>query len=1175
MHRLYLLLCLLFLCPVAALPQVLINEYLTSNTSGLLDEDQEYSDWIEFYNSSDNPVNMTGYSLTDDLAVPARWTFPAMTLPAHQYVKVFASGKDRKALWMNFETVIDIGTPWHYIVPQSDMGTAWLNNGFDDSSWSVGNSSFGYADGDDTTLISSSSFSIFIRKEFTISSMADIGRVILSIDYDDGFVAYINGHEIARSNLGTPLQNVPFDMPATNSREAAMYLSGTPEYYDVEDIAGVLQVGTNVIAIQVHNNTVGSSDLSAIPFLTIGRFNGEAGYVSPFLSFAGGLLHTNFKIDAGSESIFLFNKSGALVDSAAHIAMPSDVSRGRMPDGSPSWCFFGYPTPGRANTPAGSGLEPSSAVTLSPSGGKFRTSAVITMSSADPADSVYYTMDGTIPDKSDYLYKGQLTIATDRIIRARTIRTGKLPGPVKSSTYVGSRTHDIPFVCLSTNPENLWNENYGIYAFGTAPRGDYPYFNANFWKDWERPVHMELYDVQGVKKVDQDAGMKIFGAWSRAADQKSLALYARKTYGKGSFEYKFFEDKPIDKFESLILRNSGNDNMGLQFHDCFMTGLTRKMDVDRQAFQPAAVYINGQYWGLLNIREKVSNNYIAENHQVNADSVNLLQFGGDVLDGTNEGYQELINYLNQKTTLQNDADYEKARNSIDIDNFIQYELTQIYLNNRDWPGNNIKFWNTNSPGSKWRWILFDTDFGFGIWDVNDYKLNSLDFALEAYGPDWPNPPWATLILRRMVTNLNFRNNFINQFCDRLNLDFSSSRVNSDLDSLQNLYDHEIVYNFGRWWGNYDEWLGRISNRKTFGQYRPTYCRDFLRTRFSLGSGLSITVNVSGSDEGVVKINTICPSVYPFTGIYFKNLPIQMTAVPRPGYRFVKWEGTINSTEPSVTYNMAAAGTFNAVFEEDTEEEKLIVINEINYTSSPATDAKDWVEIYNNGASSVDLGEWILTDNEIDSGYVFTTGTILTPGSYLVICRNLEDFKTFYPNVSNATGNLSFKLSGEGEIVRLFDNEFNLVDKVNYGVTAPWPVDANGTGKTIELLNPSLDNELAGSWLSGLIGGTPGTENSVSIPTGKGDIQELQVQMDCFPNPFRDYTTISFSVAAAGSYRLEVMDMQGRIVKVLTEETLSPGSYWIDWTGDNVSEGVYTLRLSGNGVAQTKKMVKIK
>jgi hypothetical protein len=429
----------------------------------------------------------------------------------------------------------------------------------------------------------------------------------------------------------------------------------------------------------------------------------------------------------------------------------------------------------------------------------------------------------------------------------------------------------------------------------------------------------------------------------------------------------------------------------------------------------------------------------------------------------------------------------------------------------------------------------------------------------------------------MVTNPNFRNNFIIQFCDRLNLDFHPSRITADLDSLQEIYDQEIVFNFNRWWSNYNEWIWRINNRKTFGQNRPAYCRQYLQSQFNLSSQMNVSIDVSDDAAGIIKLNTITPQKYPFSGIYFRNIPISLMAIPKPGYRFVRWEGNVTSTSPAITYNMSTGGNFSAVFTEALPEDFSVIISEINYSSAPERNTKDWVEIYNNGHTTVDLSGWQLIDSDVDSGYYFPEGKMLIPGEYLVICHDIEDFKNLNPNVSGSIGDMLCGLSSEGDIVRLFDKERNLIDAVNYGVYSPWPEGANGSGTTLELKKPDFNNMLAESWQAVAYGGTPGKANTDwLIPTDVDNDLTVDV-FDCYPNPFRDFVTITFDIKTSGNYRVDVVDMHGRIIAVAVDQFLEPGTYWFDWlgAGEASSGGVYTVRLTGDQVLKVKKIISLK
>jgi hypothetical protein len=210
-------------------------------------------------------------------------------------------------------------------------------------------------------------------------------------------------------------------------------------------------------------------------------------------------------------------------------------------------------------------------------------------------------------------------------VRAKSMKTGTMPGVVTSHTYFHKKAY-FPGNMHKYRSDKPVGFLYGHLCDGSKCFGSTnPYFGANFWQDWERKAHMELYDLDGVKQIDQDVGLKIFGAWSRAHAQKSFSLFARKEYGKGSLEYKFFRDKPIGKFESIVLRNGGNDWSRAIIRDGLTSILVSDMDLDRSAFQPAVIYLNGEYWGILNIREKISDNYLEDNHFVDPDNVNLLE----------------------------------------------------------------------------------------------------------------------------------------------------------------------------------------------------------------------------------------------------------------------------------------------------------------------------------------------------------------------------------------------------------------------------------------------------------------------------------------------------------------------------------------------------------------------
>jgi hypothetical protein len=1157
--------------------QVLINEFSSSNLNGITDEDGDHSDWIELYNSSALETNLDGYHLSDDAHNLKKWTFPAISLKPDSFLLVFASGKNRTELPLSFQTIILRGDAWQYFVPSSEIGNTWKNCGFDASGWNTGPSGFGYGDNDDSTVLNNI-LSVFIRKEFVITNLQDIAELVLSIDYDDGFVAYINGHEIARSNLGADGSTVTYNQSAT-SREATMYAGGNPVNYHISDPSGFLVTGVNVLAIEGHNSGTSSSDFSLIPMLSIGfRGDGYAYDVPGYIQLKGNYLHSSFKIKNEGETLILSKPDSSIVDSVSAIPLLKDISYGRKSDGENSWSYFMSPTPGSSNT-GSVALTNSDTVKFSHPGGYAPGGLSLQLSTDDPADSIFYTLDGSQPSENGLLYTSPIIISDNIVVRARSVSYRKLPGVTSTNTYI-TKQHTLPVICLSTDPENLWDYNTGIYVMGPNASADYPYVGANFWQDWERKAHMEFYDVNGVKQIDQDIGIKIYGAWSRAHAQRSLALYARSQYGKGSFEYKFFKDKPINKFEALVLRNGGNDWDNAIIRDGLTSTLIRDMDIDRMAFQPSIVYINGVYWGIQNIREKINSNFIAENHYVDPDNVNLLEYNGSPIEGSGTSYLQMINFLNVNT-LETDQNYLQVSNKIDLNNYIQYQSTEIYIDNRDWPGNNIKYWNTNDPGSLWRWIIFDTDFGFSIYESSAYMFNTLELAVATAGPDWPNPPWSTLLFRRLLTNPGFRKEFANQYADRLNTNFSSAKVNAIADSLKQIFMPEISDHLSRWGLNYNNWQSSLAKIKNYADYRPYYARIHMKSVLGLGDPLGIRIEINSPGYGKVMVNSVIPDKYPFTGVYFKNLPIKLTAIPAPGYKFVRWErGSIITYSRSFDYNMASGATFKAIFTNAESTDLKIVINEINYNSAPAKDTKDWVELYNAGNSSVNLKNWIISDSGPETGYTFPSDVILSPGMFIVVCRDIEAFRLVFPKVKNTIGDMNFGLSSSGDDINLFDPQKNLIDVVNYTPNLPWPTDANGTGATIELIGPLLDNNIGNNWRSNSQGGSPGERNFLTDVNSPEENSSSGCTISCFPNPFRDYTTIWIEVTKPGRYKIEVYDLQGRLQVILADKIFEPGSYSVDWSGKNsisqmVKEGVYILRLSGGYQISNFKVIYLK
>ena len=1060
---------------------LVINELMSSNGATLLDEDGLSADWIEIHNPGSSSVQLEGHGLSDSTD-PFKWVFPSSILRSGEHLVVFASGKDRRAAAPHWETVIDEGDFWTYTVPTSEPDASWREPGFNDPSWPSGRTGIGYGDGDDRTLVPGGTLSVYARKTFQIDDPGTITHMFLDIDFDDGFVAFINGEEIARENIVDLGRPPGYTEMAITYTEPRLIFGGEPFQYQVVNPQAVLRPGENVLAIQLHNSTPTSSDLTLIPFLTLGMeeepedARGVTEIFRPNLS----ALHTNFKISSAGERVTLTSPSQILLDHVDAGSLPSDISFGRFPDGSGSFAVHAVPTPGQSNSSPGY-EKISGKPIFSHEGGFYSGGVFLALSTEDPTGTLYFTLDGSVPTQASARYQSPIFIGSTTVVRARILEDGAFPGETITHTIFVDESFSLPVVSISTNPENFFDAETGIYVLGNnyAPR--FPHFGANFWEDWERPVHLELFEPDGVLGFSLDVGAKIFGGWSRAQPQRSLAFFARRQYGASEIRYRIFPEKKVQRFEAFVLRASGQDWQRTHFRDAMMTSLLGDLKVDRQAYRPAVVTINGEYWGIMNLREKVNEHFLASNHEgVDPDQLDLLDFEGSTIHGDAEHYNSMLDLVPGVDTrnFNHEEVYGQVAAMMDIEGFIDYQAAQIYFDNRDWPGNNSKFWRPRTEGGRWRWIMFDTDFGFGLWNTTSYLSDTLAFALEPNGPGWPNPPWSTALLRQLVTNDEFLNDFINRFTTHLNTIFRGDRVVDRINEMAAVLEPEMTRQRIRWGGTLGQWSSEVHVMREFASQRVGHVRSHLTSMFGLSNTAPLDLVVSPPGGGVIEIQGVEISEYPYSGVYFQDIAIKLEARPYPGYLFTGWNGVSPTDQAAASIVLSPEGLeVSASFEIDCAASGSVVINEINYNAAIGSDPGDWVELYNPHLTTADLSGWTFRDELDEHTFTFPEGTHLVGNDYLVLCSDPVAFAAFFPQVQNHSGSLGYSLAGAGELLRLFDSSGSQVDALLYGDESPWPVEADGGGSTLALRNPFLDNAHGPHWAASPAGGTPGSRNT--------------------------------------------------------------------------------------------------
>ncbi len=694
-------------------------------------------------------------------------------------------------------------------------------------------------------------------------------------------------------------------------------------------------------------------------------------------------LHANFRIASEGEEVILTNYSGVRVDSLPPTRIPTDISLGRLPDGTGDWYFFLEPTPGAPNTGEAYRGKLEKPIFF-PKPGCYDQGFQLSMYHPEEEVTIHYTLDGSEPGPHSEVFSDQWLDIQDRsnepnilseiptssslywmppknpvkkatVVRAVVVKPGYIDSRVQTGTFLVdtdcSERYSLPVVSLVTDRGHFFDENTGIYVHGESSQ-------ANFWQtgpDWERPVHIELFDEDGKRAFKQDAGIRIHGGATRLYGQKSLRLYARNEYGDSRFRFRIFPDEPSKEFNRLILRNSGNDWQNTMFRDAFAQSLVRHLNMDTQAYRPAVVFLNGEYWGIHNFRERYDRHYLNRVYGVDPDRIDLLTLNMQVKEGDNEHYQYLVDFLTEND--MGDASHlGKAAEMIDMHNFLDYYSSQIYFANRDWPQNNIDFWRLRVPydsaavqghDGRWRWLMYDVDYAFGL--ANDHNFDMLDWVMKDH--------WSTALFWNLIDSDDFRNRFINRMADHLNTAFHPSRVLTVLDSLAVRVEPEIPEHFDRWgqpgsWAGTD-WTENVNQMRDFARHRPESVREHLMSHFQLDGLAELTVDVSDPSAGYVVVNDIkvdrstpgidpcipidslMPDVtpaaqgtqstcYPWSGVYFRQVPLTVRAVAHPEYHFSHWDGLegdypdVDDFARTITLPLDRSASITAVFKMDTQ-----------------------------------------------------------------------------------------------------------------------------------------------------------------------------------------------------------------------------------------------------------------
>jgi parallel beta-helix repeat protein len=601
---------------------------------------------------------------------------------------------------------------------------------------------------------------------------------------------------------------------------------------------------------------------------------GDTAY-SPFLGRSVTMKnhHLGFRLSGDGEYIGIFNLSLQTVDELHFTVQEDDISYGRNPANPNEWLYFSEVTAGAMNSLFGAKkLEYATPPVFSLKEGFYSTQRNIQISSPATGAVVRFTFDGSTPTQQSPVFPGSFNVIRNYTVKARAYEPGKLPSKVVTKTYFIGENINLPVISISSNQQHLYGFDFGIYRNGI--------------KDREVPATFEYFDENKQSVLTTGIGLRIFGTTIFALPQRPLSIRFRSKFGESEFDYPLFTDRSNKKFRSIQLRNGGNDYNVAYFRDGLATSILKgQMDVDYQAYKPCVVFINGEYMGIYEIRERLDKDYIGKNHLIDPDNIDMLEDSLIVVEGTGRSYISLINFLNNNDISQPE-NYEAVSRQINIHEYINYMIQRVFIGYQIADYNN-KFWRSREPGSKWRWIAHDMEHAFGQIAGDQFFENTLS---KVSGQSGNLPEWSVLVFKKLLGNKSFRDEFAQRMAIYLQSIYKPSRTIAITDSLRNMISPQMSRHIFRWNTPVSiiQWNNKINFIKDFLNKRTAFVRLHVAGQFGLADSALVRIEIQGKGKieaaGVIISDTI------YSAHLFKGAGLSLKAIPNAGNRFIRWEG---------------------------------------------------------------------------------------------------------------------------------------------------------------------------------------------------------------------------------------------------------------------------------------------
>ncbi|RLC25339.1 MAG: hypothetical protein DRH21_04165 [Deltaproteobacteria bacterium] len=578
-------------------------------------------------------------------------------------------------------------------------------------------------------------------------------------------------------------------------------------------------------------------------------------------------MHADFKLKSSGESIILSDDNENIIDHYDPVILGNNISYGCKTDGSVEKSYFFVSSPGFSNS-YGRALNN---VSFSHDAGFYETNIDLSINMENPIGQIYYTINGNEPhpdSSGTFVYEEPISIVEIQniephysyiptapenntsyypwvspsgdvekyaVIRTRVFDNDQALCNVSTNTYfIGSNMENrfsLPVLSVIIDSISLFSYDTGIYVpgkryiEGVTKSGNY----SERGEAWERKATLEYFSETGELLYEQDLGLRLHGNITRAAPQKPLQFIPRNRYdGNDKIDYPFFEDRPFENYKRIISRSIYSAHNRSIVRDEIAQDIAKDLDVFYQQWQPVITFINGEYWGVQNLREKMDENYLKQHFDISTDSVDIIDLWGVVENGDLVEHSKLMNFVSNND-LSFPENYEIIKTMIDIPAYIDYNTVEIFSDNRDWPGNNYTKWREKGENNKWRWFLYDLDG-----TMFNVEHNNL---LRATGDssDIISPLWSTKLFNSLLQNEEFSEQFLSRFVYLLNNDFSPEKTIPIVDKWEAIFENEIENTIDRWGilNDINDWRERIQSIRNFLELRPCILKYHLEEYFNV------------------------------------------------------------------------------------------------------------------------------------------------------------------------------------------------------------------------------------------------------------------------------------------------------------------------------------------------------